>query len=80
MQVITTRSPGLSYGLALSEIGDLYLSSGNDAKELQIFRKATETTPYIDQGWVVSMPYNSGLVSERLRRMETAVGPQMSNV
>lgn len=65
MQVITTRSPGLSYGLALSEIGDLYLSSGNDAKELQIFRKATETTPYIDQGWVVSMPYNSGLATTR---------------
>lgn len=64
-QVIATQSTGLAYGTTMSAAGDLYLTSGNDVKELQIFRKAVEDNGYIDQGWVVSMPYNSGLATTR---------------
>jgi hypothetical protein len=66
-RVINTISTGLSYGLAINSNEDLYLSSGDDMREMQIFRKSPESDNYAGIGWFTSQPYNSRLTNTRWR-------------
>lgn len=65
--VINTVNSGVSYGLALSEAGDVYVSSADDNRELQIWRAGLQSNNFVGAGWFASRPFNSGAANTRWR-------------
>jgi len=64
-QQIAAYNTSTSSGATMDSRGYLYMSTSDDAKELQIFAPSPEVKGFVDVGWFTSAPYDSGVSNAR---------------